>query len=1437
MPTPFDHPAKPHQLLLFDNSGHYRQPLTAALTAASISVEIEEVNAALAFRLALAREWDMILVAYAIAEAALPILSQVAPEQTIILLYAPHEEEQAFTLTTEAISDLVSGAALRRLPLILRREWKLKESQTNAQRLRQLETRFHAIVEGFGDTILIADADQLIRYANAAFGRSFGYRLSQLLGQPFATLLPAADRALFQENLVQLLSAIGTIETIAHRLQRANGDWAFVETTGHTLQDPAGQFFLVLHVRDVSDRRRTEAALLESEQRLRLFIEHAPAAIAMLDQHMNYLSVSRRWLADYRLYEGDIIGRSHYEIFPDLPAHWREIHQRCLQGAVEKREADAFPRQDGTVDWVRWEIRPWRNIYNEIGGLILFSEVITARKQAEAAQHEQRLLAETMRDSLAVLTSTLDVEAVMQRILTLSAQVVPSEAGAIVLFAEHEGRVAYARGHAPQAEAFFNTNPITFNVEVYTKDQNDQLYYLVTDTKLAPGWVTFPTTEWIRSSIGVPIVIHGKPIGLLTADSRTPNQYGQKDVQNLQTFARYAALALENAHHVTHLEQRVQARTGELQATKTQVEAILDNSPDGILLINADLTIQQANHAFHQLFACEPAECHGQSLLERIDQADIAQVKALLQTAITTTQHNQLEIHALRKDGTSFDAELSVGLIKDDGLVCVIRDITERKTQERQLRYHASLQKTVSDAVIVTDMASRVQSWNPAAERIYGWRAAEAAGRTMGELVHTQFAFPEERAYLLERLQAQGWWYGEFIQQRKDGQICHVLSSAALVNDEQGNPIGMVAVNHDITERKQAEDALQKSAAEIHDLYHNAPCGYHSLDKDGLIIQINDTELRWLGYQREEIVGKYKLTDLFTAESILTFQKNFPLFKARGWVNDLEFDLFAKDGSIRHVLLNSSAIYDQAGNYVQSRSTLFDITDLRLAQEKIIESEARYRLIAENITDVIIKADATGQITFTTPSCYAATGYRPEELIGHSRNFFVHPDDVPNSLAVIQSAINSSATSYVLTYRIRHKAGHYIWVESTATIIRNAESGTVVEFVSMLRDITERKQADLTQQASEAKYRQLVETMRGGLVMFDVEERMTYVNDRFCELLGYRREELIGTKPFAYLNETNTVIVREQLDRRRQLENSAYELVINRKDGQIIHLLSLGSPMLDKEGSYQGGFAVVTDITVQKQAEATLRQALTKEKELGELKSRFVSVASHEFRTPLATISATTETLLAYRDRLDGSQLNARLHKILAQVDHMKAIMDDVLQLARIQAGRVELMLAPGDLNALCSEIIAEFRSQVEYSERISYTVVGSPTGYRFDVRLMRHVVSNLIANGLKYSPQAQPITVQLHWAAQSVTLQVQDHGIGIPTADLPHLFEPFHRASNVGTISGTGLGLSITKEAVERHGGSIQIETEINSGSTFTVTLPSTPERRTTDVEGPDYR
>lgn len=165
--------------------------------------------------------------------------------------------------------------------------------------------------------------------------------------------------------------------------------------------------------------------------------------------------------------------------------------------------------------------------------------------------------------------------------------------------------------------------------------------------------------------------------------------------------------------------------------------------------------------------------------------------------------------------------------------------------------------------------------------------------------------------------------------------------------------------------------------------------------------------------------------------------------------------------------------------------------------------------------------------------------------------------------------------------------------------------------------------------------------------------------------------------------------------------------------------------------------------------------------------------------------------------------------------------MEDVLQLAQMQAWRVQPKPVLLDFDALCRSVIDEYLQQPAVTHRLVYHADVAPCKVLLDKRLMRQVVSNLVSNAIKYSPPDKAIHVNLTCVGQSFRLMIRDEGIGIPPADLPHLFQPFHRATNVGAISGTGLGLVITKESLELLGGTISVESEVDVGTTVTVSIP----------------
>ncbi len=247
------------------------------------------------------------------------------------------------------------------------------------------------------------------------------------------------------------------------------------------------------------------------------------------------------------------------------------------------------------------------------------------------------------------------------------------------------------------------------------------------------------------------------------------------------------------------------------------------------------------------------------------------------------------------------------------------------------------------------------------------------------------------------------------------------------------------------------------------------------------------------------------------------------------------------------------------------------------------------------------------------------------------------------------------------------------------------------------------------------------------------------------------------------------------------------------------------------------------DVTERHLAEIEMQRALDQEKELSELKSRFISIASHEFRTPLTTILSSAELLEHYSHRWSEAKKLEYLRRIQAAVQRMVELVNDVLVVGKSDAGKQAFEPTPLDLIGFCGTIINDLQPDASRPQPIVFHARGDCANAVMDERLLRHILSNLLSNAVKYSPPDKTIEFSLQGRDGQVVFEVSDHGIGIPPDDLAHLYDTFHRARNVGSIPGTGLGMTIVKRSVDLHRGTIEVNSRIgeNSGTTFTVTLP----------------
>ena len=260
----------------------------------------------------------------------------------------------------------------------------------------------------------------------------------------------------------------------------------------------------------------------------------------------------------------------------------------------------------------------------------------------------------------------------------------------------------------------------------------------------------------------------------------------------------------------------------------------------------------------------------------------------------------------------------------------------------------------------------------------------------------------------------------------------------------------------------------------------------------------------------------------------------------------------------------------------------------------------------------------------------------------------------------------------------------------------------------------------------------------------------------------------------------------------------------------------------DEEGNLTGFIKITKDITVQMQVREDLSKALARERELSEMKSRFVTLASHEFKTPLSVILSSVNLIEKYQDDASADKRWRHVHRIKSNVNNLRQLLNDFLSLEKLEEGVVRNEPVRTDLVKLSEEAIQDLEEACKDGQQMALEVTGNVHDVFLDQQLLRNILNNLLSNAIKYSPGGGLLRFRLEFAGDLVTFAVTDQGIGIPPEEQEHLFERFFRAKNTTGISGTGLGLSIVKKYLDLMDGTISVESQPGTGSTFTITLPA---------------
>lgn len=643
----------------------------------------------------------------------------------------------------------------------------------------------------------------------------------------------------------------------------------------------------------------------------------------------------------------------------------------------------------------------------------------------------------------------------------------------------------------------------------------------------------------------------------------------------------------------------------------------------------------------------------------------------------------------------------------------------------------------------------------------------------------------------------------------KDHRVIHCFITNNLFIDTEGNKF-LVKTFRDISESKKYRDLLLEAEKSVH-------MGGYEFDVTGNTILWTDEMYRIYEVDQTFVPSPLKLISLYTKDSQQKLRKlyNEALHHGENFETELEIVTANKKWKWLKVTGIPQKIRSKT---IKITGTVQDITSIKETELQL----QRLSVVASNTNNAVIITDADGKTEWVNDSFTAMTGYRPEEVVGIKPEKFLQGADIDTAIIKkIRTTLKKRlpVTEVIKTYR---KDGSSFWLNmNIAPVIKDNK---LINFVGLGVDITELIEAKEAQKINEALEQQqrlfnaIAKNFPDGIIgVLDKDLNYIFAGGTEIKKLGLTPDRLIGQHIFDSLSDKINADSQPYLRKAFNGENIIFEESL----GDNTYAIN-AVPLLFGEKEVTQILVVMYNITKRKKAEEEVWQALNKQKELGDLKSKFVTIASHEFRTPLSGILSSAYLISKYTDLHDDKNIHKHLERITESVRTLTDILNDFLSLGRMDEGKIQNNATDFNVKEFCESLVNEMRLVAKKGQNIIYQHDGKRNIVSLDKQHFRHVLTNLISNAIKYSPEGKTIWLSSSILKSNLKFIVKDEGIGIPQEDQPHLFQTFFRANNASNIQGTGMGLHIVKRFMEIMGGSIQFVSKQNEGSTFTILLPA---------------
>ncbi|HEY9851922.1 MAG TPA: PAS domain S-box protein [Leptolyngbyaceae cyanobacterium] len=956
-------------------------------------------------------------------------------------------------------------------------EQKLQEKIIASERLARL------ILEEAGEAILVCNHSGQIIGASHVANRLWGENLQHQSFDKLSPLYWVPDRSspTSQQELndqtnsqfthCQLAFSITSVlrgksyQGSEVQLQRQDGQVFNLVLNARPLTDLDNHFRgCVVILTDITRRKHAELAMQQREEILQLFFKYVPTGIAMFDRQMRYLIASQRWIEEYNLESIEsLLGQSHYDIFPDIPERWKQIHQRCLAGATERCEADCFEREDGSIHWIRWEVRPWYLLNQEIGGIILFAEDITKRRQTEASLQESQLqlqhqLAEieaiyqSAPIGLNILDSNLRFVRINQRLAEINGLPIEAHLGRTV----REVLPEMADSAEKLLRSILETGEPVLNVEISG------------ETPAQPGI----QRTWLESFL--PLKDGDRIIGISTVCEEITNR--KKAEEELRRAKEELEIRVaERTEKLKKVNDRLQEELfkrgrieKQLRHSEARYRAIVEDQTEMIVRFAPDSTIRFVNQAYCRYFGIEENEIIGKSYNPVIYEADQEKVAELVQSMSIENPTVIIENRVIDGRGEVRWTQWVNRMLFDQGgnlleVQAVGRDITQLKQIEQALRESKERLLLALEA-----SGDGIWDWNLVTNEIYySPQYLQMLGYEPDELPHTvetweQLVHPDDMCWvkelLAQYLQNKAVCYQfDYRLQTKSGEWKWIADYGKVVaRDEKGNPLRMIGTHQDINDRKIMEAALRHSEEQRRLALDLSHLGFWDLHIPSGNLTWNDNHFKLLGLPASSTAPNYQdWRNCIHPEDVEYSEENF-LNSIKNHIDyGSEYRVVHPDGSVHWLMARGRAIYDEDNQPLRSLGVILDISERKEMEASLQESDRRWRSLLDNVQLVVIGLNINGNVEYANPFFLELTGYLLEEVIGQDWfDSFLTPGQKISTKLVFREVLEHNFHTHYQN-PIVTKLGEERMIAWSNTILQDT-SGQVIGTISIGEDITER---------------------------------------------------------------------------------------------------------------------------------------------------------------------------------------------------------------------------------------------------------------------------------------------------------------------------------------------------------------------------------------------